>query len=1146
MCKKSYKKRGSKIVSNKSKQLGKSQQRTKMAFFSQTTKQNNQQSTQSTQSNPKTQPQKESLLKFFYSFWVILPIMFFYALSCAVATFIENDYGTIAARAIVYDSWWFALLHIYLIVALIISFIHYRSLPRKKYASALLHLSFIIIIIGAGITRYFGKEGMFIISENQKADFYYSAQNYINISAIDENWQKAQPQSVSADISVYGTFFAKPKINKVIEIFGKPLHIVSKDIALTPPNPQEESLKNREMLLTLEVTYNGDTQEITLLGGLGGSNEHKILRVEVGGMKFGFHWGAKKVDLPFQIRLLEFEKKTYAGTENPSSYASQIEVLDKNDKILFPFRIYMNHTLDFGGYRFYQSNYYFDDETNSYTSVLSVNNDPGKIPTYIGYALLILAGLLVLFDKNGRFRTLAKYLHNAESNAQSNEVQSSNLSNPTSKESSPKDFVIDSNADFKIDSHTNSKLDFKTDSTSKSTTPKRGRPKKMQENPTEKTTKLTTKKPANAKKPAKKSTLKSLVITLATLALISLPQYSIADSSKAQNIQTHSSSKQATQSTSQAAQNPHSNMQDMPLPSTNSLSPMLEKALNDARISPYLLKDEDIQERQNLLKANAGEFQTRFGKLQVQDFAGRIKPFDTIAMEFVHKIYKKDGFSGLSNIEVLLGIIAFPNDWLRVKFIATDTPRLREILGTPKDEKYVSWLDIYDSNLGESKLHNYLAETNRIPASEHSKFDKDVIAVSERFEIFTNTQNLLTLRIFPDRESKRWFSPSELMVLYMQKMLNEEQSKLFEVQASMINMLQFSVLEGTITNSWKNANIALKAIESYQESNGGSDYLSQSQVEWEVALNHYNIFEKLIFPYMILGFVGFIVVLVFIVRDRALQKWLYYGIFGALAVFVLAHSFGLILRWYVAGHAPWSDAYESMLYIAWASGIAGVVFFRRYILALCASSFLSGISLFVAHAGLMNPQITNLLPVLKSYWLNIHVSVITAGYGFLGLCFMLGVFSLVLFLLRNERRTNIDKAIFSVGAINEMSMILGILFLTIGNFLGAVWANESWGRYWGWDPKETWALISIGIYAIVLHLRFMGFANMPFVFASASVLAFYSILMTYFGVNHFLSGKHSYASGDPIVLQWYVYAFVLGTIALIVLASFKRKLKGAY
>ncbi|MGX2972570.1 cytochrome c biogenesis protein CcsA [Helicobacter sp. T3_23-1059] len=1042
--------------------------------------------------NSLQQTQNQSLLRFFYSFWVILPVAFFYALSCAVATFIENDYGTIAARAIVYNSWWFALLHIYLIVALIVSFIHYRAIPRKKYISALFHFSFIIIIIGAGVTRYFGREGIFVVSENQSADFFYSSENYINISAIDENWQKAQPQFINADISVYGTFFAKPKINEVVEIFDKPLRITSKDIALTPPN--EENPKNREMVLTLEVSYNGDTQEISLLGGAGGSNEHRILRVEVGGMKFGFHWGAKKVALPFKIRLLEFEKKTYAGTENPSSYASQIEVLDENDKILFPFRIYMNHTLDFGGYRFYQSNYYFDDEVNAYTTVLSVNNDPGKIPTYIGYTLLILAGLLLLFDKKGRFQMLAKYLHSAEYGAQS----------------SPKS--VNKNA-------TSSKV---------------------------------------------LSSIGSVFIAFALLNLSQLNAQSNPLQNQSQNIQTHSSTPKnnpssqnlapqnpTPQNPAQNHQNPHQNLSDIKaqnLPNANSLNitPELEKALNDAQISPYLINQKHINERINLLKANAEEFQSRFGKIQTQDFMGRIKPFDTVAMEFVHKIHKKDGFSGLSNVEVLLGMIAFPNDWKKVKIIATDTPRLREILGVSKDEKYVSWLDIYDSDLGESKLHNYLAETNRIPQSQHSKFDKDIIAVSERFEIFTNTQNLLSLRVFPDRQSKRWFSPSELMVLYMQNVLNEEQKKLFEVQYSIINMFAFGVLEGVVTNSWKNANIALKAIESYQESNGGSDYLSQSQVEWEIILNHYNIFEKLIFPYMILGLLGFIVVLVFIVRDKALPKWLYYGIFGVLGVCVLAHSFGLALRWYVAGHAPWSDAYESMLYIAWASGVAGVVFFKRYILALCAASFLSGISLFVAHAGFMNPQITNLVPVLKSYWLNIHVSVITAGYGFLGLCFMLGVFSLILFLLRTNDKNNIDKAIFSVGAINEMSMILGILFLTIGNFLGAVWANESWGRYWGWDPKETWALISIVVYGIVLHLRFMGFVNMSFVFASASVLAFYSILMTYFGVNYFLSGKHSYASGDPIVLEWYVYVFVVFTLALIVAAWQKRGLKSAY
>ncbi|MCR2063135.1 cytochrome c biogenesis protein, partial [Campylobacter helveticus] len=199
--------------------------------------------------------------------------------------------------------------------------------------------------------------------------------------------------------------------------------------------------------------------------------------------------------------------------------------------------------------------------------------------------------------------------------------------------------------------------------------------------------------------------------------------------------------------------------------------------------------------------------------------------------------------------------------------------------------------------------------------------------------------------------------------------------------------------------------------------------------------------------------------------------------------------------------------------------------------------------LFVAHLGFMDPQITNLVPVLKSYWLNIHVSIITASYGFLGLCFLLGVFSLILFMLRNPKKAQIDQSILNLHCINEMAMIIGLALLTVGNFLGGVWANESWGRYWGWDSKETWALISIIIYAIILHLRFIPKFNNPYVFASASILGFYSILMTYFGVNFYLSGLHSYAAGDPIPIPKFLYFFIAFTIILIMGAFFKRRLK---
>lgn len=146
-------------------------------------------------------------------------------------------------------------------------------------------------------------------------------------------------------------------------------------------------------------------------------------------------------------------------------------------------------------------------------------------------------------------------------------------------------------------------------------------------------------------------------------------------------------------------------------------------------------------------------------------------------------------------------------------------------------------------------------------------------------------------------------------------------------------------------------------------------------------------------------------------------------------------------------------------------------------------------------------------------------------------------------MLRNKKRKQVDQSILNLHCINEMAMILGLALLTIGNFLGGVWVNESWGRYWGWDSKETWALISIVVYTIILHLRFISIFNNPYVFATASVLGFYSILMTYFGVNFYLSGLHSYAAGDPMSIPKFLYFFVVFTLFFIIGAFFKSKLK---
>ena len=308
----------------------------------------------------------------------------------------------------------------------------------------------------------------------------------------------------------------------------------------------------------------------------------------------------------------------------------------------------------------------------------------------------------------------------------------------------------------------------------------------------------------------------------------------------------------------------------------------------------------------------------------------------------------------------------------------------------------------------------------------------------------------------------------------------------------------------------------------------------------EIFFNHAKIFQRLSPFYLLSGLVLLLFIFAKMVKPKIGITLITKIVLGINFIAFIVHTFGLALRWYISTHAPWSDGYESMIYIAWAIALSGIFFSRQSIVALSLTSILAGVTLFVAHLSWMDPQITNLVPVLKSYWLNIHVSVITASYGFLGLCSLLGFFTLILFILRKKNTVEIDRNIVEATRINEMSMILGLSLLTIGNFLGGIWANESWGRYWGWDPKETWALVSILIYAAIVHFRFVPRLNNPFAFAVASTIAFAAIIMTYFGVNFYLSGMHSYASGDPVPVPPFVY-YTIAVVAVVIAFSYPKR-----
>ncbi|MDH5383030.1 MAG: cytochrome c biogenesis protein CcsA, partial [Cyclobacteriaceae bacterium] len=350
--------------------------------------------------------------------------------------------------------------------------------------------------------------------------------------------------------------------------------------------------------------------------------------------------------------------------------------------------------------------------------------------------------------------------------------------------------------------------------------------------------------------------------------------------------------------------------------------------------------------------------------------------------------------------------------------------------------------------------------------------------------------------------------------------------------------LQKSIVDGDYTNSDQ----IVESIKKYQAKFGAEVMPSETKINLEIAYNKINIFERLYPFYMLIGFVFLIMLYVRLLIPSVKLKWGIKGMQWLIIAAFLIHATGLAMRWYISGHEPWSNGYESMLYIAWAGLLAGIIFRQKSPITMAVTSILAGIILFVAHLSWMDPEITNLVPVLKSYWLTIHVATITASYGFLALGALLAFVNILTMMMRRDsNRHRLNLTIKEVTYVIEMTLIVGLVMLTIGNFLGGIWANESWGRYWGWDPKETWAMASIIFYAFVLHMRFIPGLRGPYAFNFAAMITFSSIIMTYFGVNYYLSGLHSYAKGDPVPIPDFVY-YTLGVIAVVSILAFISEL----
>ena len=360
--------------------------------------------------------------------------------------------------------------------------------------------------------------------------------------------------------------------------------------------------------------------------------------------------------------------------------------------------------------------------------------------------------------------------------------------------------------------------------------------------------------------------------------------------------------------------------------------------------------------------------------------------------------------------------------------------------------------------------------------------------------------------------------------------------------ANIIPMYFRAVTSALKDSSWAAADSIVNYISRFQNRYGAEVMPAESKVKLEVTYNKLALFSKLFMYYSMVGLVLLILLIVQLFKNTKFIRILVTAFKWLIILGFLAHTSGLIMRWIISEHAPWSNGYESMIYIAWATIFAGLIFSRRSLLSLAATAIVSAMLLMVAHLNWLDPEITNLVPVLKSYWLMIHVAIIVASYGFLALAAILGFISLLLIIFTNKiNKVKLKDTLTELTIINEKSIEVGLFMLTIGTFLGGVWANESWGRYWGWDPKETWALASVLVYVFVLHMRFIPGLKGKYVFNVASLVAIWAIIMTYFGVNYYLSGLHSYAAGDPMPIPVFVYYLVAVTIITAIIAKFNYK-----
>ncbi len=1032
---------------------------------------------------------KFKFFQYFFSTKLMLILMILFPFAMGMGTFLESWYSTEAARIWVYNAWWFELLMILLMICFLGNIAKYNLLAKGKRAVLLMHLSFILILLGAFVTRYIGDEGVMPIRENAVSNSYLSEKTYLTVLVDGEkdgepkrktlNKKLLLSEHVNNDFKILDDFN-----DEVFSITYKDFREnVSEGLVLDPEgeiyiklidaadgNRHEHYIKEGEVssihniLFTLNYQVTGAINISSIKGeyfiNSPFEGEYTVMSTQTQGKLFGDSTQSLELRSLYQIPGFQFVfpepplRGVFDIVDVQETDGSQEDVLIVN----IEYKGENNEISLLGGKGFVNNPKKVTiKELDFY---LSYGSDEVEIPFSI-----ILNDFI------------------AEKYPGTENSYSSFMSKVT----------VESESTFDYDIYMNNILNHKG-----------YRFFQASFDPDEKGTIL--------------SVNKDFWGTFITYTGYLLLFFSMSGIFFIGNTRFKSLSRQLNKKT---------------LTVLFFMTALTANAQNDNYLDKTKFIDSVI-----LADSYSEEHAKKFGKIIIQDSGGRMKPANTFSSELLRKVSRSDNYNGLNSDQVLLSIMDNPSLWFNAPLVYLKPGQkgdtIRKVIGVSKDLKKAPLVSFFDE-LGNYKLAPNLekAYLSVIP----TQIEKDFIQVDRRVNLLYSALEGKIMRVFPVPEdvNNKWVSFPEIDEFNF--------SGADSLYVKNVLPLYFQTLKlSRESNDYIQSEELLESINGFQRKFGEDVIPSSNKINAEITYNRVDIFNRL-YRYYLLSGLGLLIVLIFqIFYDNKLNSLLVKGLKYIIYTLFFLNTLGLISRWYISGHAPWSDAYESMIYVAWSAVIFGIIFGRKSNFTLASATFVSSIILSIAHMNWLDPSIANLQPVLDSYWLMIHVAVIVGSYGPFTIGMILGVVALFLTILSNKKnRKKMSEKLEELTIVNELSLTIGLIMLTIGNFLGGMWANESWGRYWGWDPKETWALISIIIYAAVLHLRIVPTLKGKWLFNLMSIIAFASIMMTYFGVNFYLTGLHSYASGEKVITPTFVYYSLIFITILALISYFANK-----